>query len=128
MKKYVSLPGTFFCALVLVSLPVLLRAQSVDSITQAEVARRQARVPQGEQALAGGHAELRARQYAQGHEDFRAALNSLPTGSRSYRRALDGFCDSGVKLAQQRMAEGQSAQARVVLNEILSDRYNPNCR
>ena len=42
--------------------------------------------------------------------------------------ALDGFCESGVKLAEQRIAEGKYEESEVILNEILTDPYNPNCR
>lgn len=118
----VFISGLIACA------PLLVCAQNVETITQREVARRQARVPRGEEALARAQNELRARQFAQSHEDFRIALTLLPAGESSYSRAMKGFCESGVKLAQQRMADGQYAEAEVTLNEVLNDHYNPNCR
>jgi general secretion pathway protein D len=114
-------------ALVLVT-PALLPAQSVKRIAEREAARRQARIPQGEDLAARGQTELDAHQFAQAHDDFRLALNYIPPGSGAYQKALDGFCESGVKLAEQRTAEGKYAEAEQILNEIASDRYNPNCR
>src|SRR5438132_7753763 len=74
---------------------------------------------------------MRAKQYAQAHEDFRISLRYLPNSpaaGKSYSAALDGFCESGVKLAEQRIAEGKYEESELILNEILTDAYNPNCR
>src|ERR1051326_6263492 len=112
--------GLFFC------LPRVGQAQNVKKIADREVARRQARIPKGEEIVARAQSELNAKQYQLAHDDFRTALHYLP-GSTSYSAALAGFCDSGVKLAQQRIAEGKYEEAELVLNEVLSDSYNPNC-
>jgi general secretion pathway protein D len=117
--------GLTFC------LPAVVQAQNVKVIADREAARRQAHIPRGEEALARAQAELHAKQYAQAHEDFRAALRYLPDSAvtgKSYSAALDGFCESGVKLAEQRIAEGKYEESEVILNEILADAYNPNCR
>src|SRR5437763_1012144 len=107
------------------------RAQTVQKIADREVARRQAQAPHGDQAITRAQSELRRKEFAQAHEDFRLALtyvsDSKATG-RSYERAMEGFCESGVRLAEQRMAEGRYAEAEAILTEILSDRYNPRCK
>jgi type II secretory pathway component GspD/PulD (secretin)/tetratricopeptide (TPR) repeat protein len=112
-------------------LPAVVQAQSVNKIADREAARRQAHIPRGQEVLARAQSELHAKQYAPAHEDFRAALRYLPdspAAGNSYSAALDGFCESGVKLAEQRIAEGKYEESEVILNEILSDPYNPNCR
>ena len=112
-------------------LPAVVQAQNVKNIADREAARRQAHIPRGEEVLVRAQAELRAKQYAQAHEDFRMALRYLPNSpaaGKSYSAALDGFCESGVRLAEQRMAEGKYEESEVILNEILTDAYNPNCR
>ncbi|PYK80457.1 MAG: type II and III secretion system protein, partial [Verrucomicrobia bacterium] len=109
----------------------MVQAQNVKNIADREAARRQAHIPRGEEVLVRAQAELRAKQYAQAHEDFRMALRYLPNSpaaGKSYSAALDGFCESGVRLAEQRMAEGKYEESEVILNEILTDAYNPNCR
>ena len=108
-----------------------LRAQTVQTIADREVARRQARAPRGEDAIARAQAELRRKEYEQAHESFRLALTYVTDSSatgKSFERAMDGFCESGVRLAEQRIAEGRYSEAEVILNEILSDRYDPKCR
>src|SRR5438552_7417199 len=123
-----------FSRLILLGLIIgapLSRAQTVQTIAEREVARRQAQAPHGEQAITRAQSELRRKEFAQAHEDFRLALtyvsDSKATG-RSYERAMEGFCESGVRLAEQRMAEGRYAEAEAILTEILSDRYSPRCK
>src|SRR5438128_260750 len=112
-------------------LPAVVQAQNVKNIADREAARRQAHIPRGEEVLARAQSELHAKQYALAHEDFRIALRYLPNSpaaGKSYSAALDGFCESGVKLAEQRIAEGKYEESELILNEILTDPYNPNCR
>jgi general secretion pathway protein D len=117
-------PGLVLC------LPVLGQAQNVKTIADREAARRQARIPHGEEIVARAQSELNAKQYQLAHDDFRTALHYLPSSAASgtYSAALNGFCESGVKLAEQRIAEGKYEEAEQILNEILTDAYNPNCR
>src|SRR5213080_2367839 len=112
-------------------LPAVVQAQNVKNIADREAARRQAHIPRGEEVLARAQSELSAKQYSLAHEDFRTALHYLPGSAASggpYSAALAGFCESGVKLAEQRIAEGKYEEAEQILNDILTDPYNPNCR
>src|SRR5438105_11362167 len=121
----------FIVSGLILCLPAVVQAQSVKKIADREAARRQAHIPRGEEVLARAQSELRTKQYALAHDDFRAALRYLPNSpaaGNSYSAALDGFCESGVKLAEQRIAEGKYEESEVILNEILTDSYNPNCR
>src|SRR5437764_7152551 len=126
--------STFSCLIVsglILCLPAVGQAQNVKVIADREAARRQAHIPHSEEILARAQAELHAKEYSLAHDDFRAALRYLPNSpaaGNSYSAALDGFCESGVKLAEQRIAEGKYEESVVILNEILSDPYNPNCR
>jgi general secretion pathway protein D len=105
--------------------------QSVDRISKQEIARRQAALPRGEEALARGKEAMKQKNYAVAHEEFRVAVNYLPdavVSGKAHDEAVDGFCESGIKLAEQRIAEGKYAEAEFFLTEILNDRYNPKCR
>jgi len=109
---------------------VTASAQNADRIAHREVARRQAAMPQGAKALARGRAALQESNFTVAHEEFRTAVNYLPdavTSGNSHDEAVDGFCKSGVKLAEQRIAEGKHADAEFILRECLDSRYNPNC-
>jgi general secretion pathway protein D len=106
-------------------------AQTLDSVAEREVQRRQAGISQGEAALARGKAAMKARDYAAAHEQFRTAVMYLPdavVSGKAHDEAVEGFCKSGVVLAEARIAEGRYADAEAILSEILSDRYDPKCR
>src|SRR5207249_3055644 len=106
-------------------------AQNVDRISKREIERRQAALPRGAEVLARAQAAMRARNYAVAHEEFRRALELLPdavTSGKAHDEALAGFCESGVKVAEQDIADGKFAEAESVVREVLEDRYAPNCR
>src|ERR1051325_384565 len=104
---------------------------TVESVAKKELARRQAAIPQGRDAIARGKRAMAHNDFAAAHEEFRTAVNLLPdavTSGNLHDDALKGFCDTGVKLAEQRVAEGKRAEAEAILHEVLDDRYSPNCR
>jgi general secretion pathway protein D len=106
-------------------------AQTPDSVAEREVQRRQAGITQGEAALARGQAAMKAKDYGAAHEEFRTAVIYLPdavVSGKAHDEAVEGFCKSGVVLAEARIAEGRYADAEAILSEILSDRYDPKCR
>src|SRR5438876_10742607 len=106
-------------------------AQSSETVAEREVQRRQSAIPQGEAALARGKSAMKAKNYTIAHEEFRTAVTYLPdavASGETHDQAVDGFCKSGVALAEARIAEGRNADAEAILSEILSDRYDPKCR
>jgi len=106
-------------------------AQTPDNVAEREVHRRQAGISQGEAALARGQAAMKAKDYAAAHEEFRTAVMYLPdavVSGKAHDEAVNGFCKSGVVLAEARIAEGRYADAEAILSEVLSDRYDPKCR
>jgi len=106
-------------------------AQTPDSVAEREVHRRQTGISQGEAALARGQAAMKAKDYAVAHEEFRTAVMSLPdavVSGKAHDEAVEGFCKSGVVLAEARIAEGRYADAEAILSEVLSDRYDSKCR
>src|SRR5437588_3052952 len=108
-----------------------LATQNVDRISKREVERRQAALPSGVAALARAQAAIQAQNYAVAHDEFRSGLNSLPTAvtsAKAHDEAVAGFCESGVKVAEQNIADGKFVEAESVVREVLEDRYDPNCR
>jgi general secretion pathway protein D len=74
---------------------------------------------------------MKAKDYGAAHEEFRMAVTYLPdavVSGKAHDEAVEGFCKSGVVLAEARIAEGRYADAEAILSEILSDRYDPKCR
>src|SRR5438093_2019905 len=106
-------------------------AQSSETVAEREVQRRQSAIPQGEAALARGKAAMKAKNYTVAHEEFRTAVSYLPdavVSGKAHDQAVEGFCKSGVTLAEARIAQTDYAGAEAILREVLSDRYDPNCR
>ncbi len=106
-------------------------AQTPDSVAEREVQRRQAAMPEGEAALGRAQSAMKAKNYTLAHEEFKTAAASLPdsvVSGKAHDQAVDGFCKSGVALAEASIAEGRNADAEAILSEILSDRYDPKCR
>jgi general secretion pathway protein D len=106
-------------------------AQTPDNVAEREVQRRQAAMPQGEAALKRGNSAMKAKNYTLAHEEYKNAVGYLPdsvVSGRAHDEAVDGYCKSGVILAQARIAQGDYAGAEAILSDILSNHYNPNCR
>jgi general secretion pathway protein D len=106
-------------------------AQTPEDISQREVRRRQTALPQGEAAVASGDAAMRAKNFALAYQEFKTAVTYLPdsvVSGKAHDKAVKGLCESGVALAEERIAENRFAEAEAILSEILSDRYDPNCR
>jgi hypothetical protein len=76
--------------------------QNVERIAKREVARRQHALPQGEAALLRGKEAMRQKNYMVAHEEFRVAVTYLPdavVSGKAHDEAVEGFCESGIKLA-----------------------------
>ncbi|HET9418044.1 MAG TPA: type II and III secretion system protein, partial [Chthoniobacterales bacterium] len=121
------LPSLIVCQLAC-SLAAL--GQTVERVAQREVARRQAAIPRGADALARGKRAMLDKNYTLAHDEFRTAVRLLPdavTSGNLHDEALAGFCESGVKLAEQKIAEGKYGEAEGILREVLDEHYSPNC-
>src|SRR3954471_2379290 len=106
-------------------------AQNTDSVAEREATRRQAALPRGQEALGRAKAAMAEGNYTVAHEEFRLALTFLPdavVSEKSHDDAVSGFCASGLKLAERKIAEGKYGEAEAICREILSNRYDPNCR
>lgn len=94
-------------------------------------ARREDYVGRGLQLLEKGDEALKGRDYEKATAYYKAACDYLPNAPEtktSYDRAVDSFCKASCGLAEQRVAEGRSAEARNALMIVLDERYNPSCK
>src|SRR5437899_2105503 len=134
MKKNSALRSLLFFGFIAFSQSLISLSsfgQNFQGVADREIQRRQSAIPQGEAALARGKAAMEAKNFTLAHEEFRTAVTYLPdavVSGKEHDKAVDGFCKSGVALAEQRIAEGKYGEAEAILGEILSDRYDPNCR
>jgi general secretion pathway protein D len=88
--------------------------------------KREAVEPRGQEALAAAKVAMDEKNFTLAHEEFRTAVTYLP--GTGHDEAVSGFCDSGVKLAEVRIAEGKYLEAETIVREVVDDRYDPNCR
>ena len=103
-------------------------AQSSDNVAERELQRRQAAIPQGEAALKRGKSAMKAKNYTLANQEFKTAVGSLPDSvmsGKAHDEAVEGFCKSGVILAQTRITQADYAGAEAILTEVLSNRYDP---
>ncbi|HEY2614121.1 MAG TPA: type II and III secretion system protein, partial [Chthoniobacterales bacterium] len=129
-------PGRFMLvlsALALFQTAVCEKVSAEDGtvVADREARRREAALPQGDAALGRGKAAMSEKNFTLAHEEFRKAVAYLPdavVSGKAHDEAVNGFCVSGMKLAEQRIAEGKYAEAEGICRELLADRYDPNCR
>ena len=106
-------------------------AQNAERAAEREIARREAALPQGSEALVRAKLAMEAKDYVRAHEDFRVALTYLPdavVSGKAREEALEGFCASGMQVAERRVQEGKYAEAEAICRDILSEHHDPNCR
>jgi type II secretory pathway component GspD/PulD (secretin)/tetratricopeptide (TPR) repeat protein len=106
-------------------------AQNPDDVAEREIQRRQSAIPQGEAALVRGKTAMQAKNITLAHEEFKTAVRYLPdavVSGKAHDEAVEGFCKTGVILAEARIAQADYVGAEAILSEILSSRYDPNCR
>jgi general secretion pathway protein D len=106
-------------------------AQNIETVAEREIARRQAGLPQGNEALARAKVSMQSGDYLRAHEDYRLAVTYLPDAAVSGQgraEAVRGFAESGVKVAERRVQEGKYGEAEAICRDILSDQYDPNYR
>src|SRR6266516_7048497 len=128
LVSFVTFCFTLICVSILCATSF---AQTPDNVAEREVQRRQAGMPQGEAALKRGNSAMKAKNYTLAHEEYKNAVGYLPdsvVSGKAHDEAVDGYCKSGVVLAQARIAHGDYAGAEAILNDILSNRYSPSCR
>ena len=78
--------------------------QNAQRAAEREIARREAALPEGNAALARGKLAMEAKDYVHAHEEFRTAVAFLPdavVSGKAHDDAVAGFCDSGIKIAEQ---------------------------
>jgi general secretion pathway protein D len=113
--------------------PLNARAQnetlgSVPSVAEREISRRQDNVNRAKAAIAEGYKALDAKTYDVAHDQFKTACDLLPESPVVHDlrvRAVSGFSEASVKLAEQRIVEGRFADAEATAKLVLDERYNP---
>ncbi|HEY5894301.1 MAG TPA: Amuc_1098 family type IV pilus outer membrane protein [Chthoniobacterales bacterium] len=99
---------------------------SISGVAEREIARRQERALQAEEAIRLGDAAYGNEQYEEAVTHYKQALVYLPdavTTAEQRSVAFKKFSKASVKLAEQRISEGRYQDAQAVL--ALALEYNP---
>ena len=129
-RRWLLIPAAL-AAVQTVGLPHASAQVTAERAAEREIARREAAIPQGHDALARAKLALQSKNYVQAHQDFRIALTYLPdavVSGKARDEAMEGFCAAGMAIAERLVQEGKYAEAEAICREILSDVYDPNCR
>ncbi len=104
---------------------------SVRNVAESEIARREEYSTRAQDAIEQGDKAMRQKDYQVAVTQYRTAVDLLHDSPSTHvirTRALDGFCDASVKLAQQRITEGRIVDAQNTAKLVLDERYDPNCK
>ena len=129
--QYKLMLSVFVVTFIAGAFPIAVAAQNIERISQREIQRRQAALGRGKEALARAKVALVEKNFGLARDAFRTAVESMPDAAvsgESYAEALDGLCESAVKFAEQRIAEGQFDEAESIVREAIDERYNPDCK
>ncbi|MDQ3622090.1 MAG: type II and III secretion system protein [Verrucomicrobiota bacterium] len=134
-----SLFGLTALGLTLAPIPVALAGErstttgyrvtsTASSVVERERVRRADYESRGRAAIEAGDRAMREKDYETAVAQYKLATDLIPNAPntrRLHEKALDGFCDASVKLAEQRITEGRYADAENLLKRVLSEAYNP---
>jgi esterase/lipase superfamily enzyme len=104
------------------------RRERITPALTRDLTRRPLASSGSELALGRARTAMAAQDFATAYKEYRAAADTARgvAGLEKVRaEAVRGLCESGVKLAQQRKAQGKIPEAEQILREILSAQYNP---
>src|SRR5436305_14904340 len=82
--------------------PLVGFGQSAERAAEREVARRQAALPRGSEALARAKLAMQEHDYGRAHDEYLLAVAALPdavVSGNGHDDAVRGYCESGCKLA-----------------------------
>ena len=110
------------------ALPRQTYAVSAETAAARELARRGDYMVRGEAAIETAERAYKDKDYENAVAQYKLAADIVPNAPNSrnlYGKALDGFCNASLKLAEQRITEGRYADAENLCKQILSENYNP---
>jgi len=101
----------------------------VAALADREVARRQANIQHAQELIENGKKSMAEKDYESAVPYFKTAVDELPEAPETHSlraQALDLFCKSSVKLAEQRITEGRYQDSENLCKMVLQDNYDPH--
>jgi general secretion pathway protein D len=115
-------------ALVLATSLGNLSAQTVASVADREIVRRQEDILIAEKLVAKGDKATADKEYEAAYVNYLDALDRIPAGAASgslYSSTLDKFSAASIAYAEHLIATGRYSDAEKVAKTVLLPRYNP---
>lgn len=113
-------------------IPVGLPPNAVETAAERELQRRYDRAERiGRVAIEAGEKAMAEKDWETAFAQFKLACDNVPNAPNTQKlrsKAQDGICEAGVKLAEQRIAEGRFGDAEATLKLVLDERYAPDCK
>lgn len=104
--------------------------QTTVQTSSSEITRRQQFTIKAQEAVRLADEAMEAKDYETAFGQYRLILditNESEETEALRNHARNGLCDSGVKLASQRITEGRYGDAKVLCQLVLEKRYAPDC-
>lgn len=122
--------GSAFLVTLLCAAPhSLAQIPGVQGSAEGQIRRNEQTASYAKGIVAKGQSALASQDYESAFAYFKSAVDMLPaSGSATAalrQQAMEGFSDSAVKLARQRISEGRFEDAKATVAVVLEDRYNP---
>ena len=121
-----------FFSIILLAANSTVQAQypGVQGTAEAQIRRSEQTAEYAKTITLKGQQALQSQDYESAFAYYKSAVDMLPAGGSASealrQQAMDGFSDSAVKLARQRISEGRFEDAKTTVAVVLEDRYNPS--
>ncbi len=108
---------------------VPLGAQSLETMSDREIVRRQENLLVGEKLIAAGDKAAAEKDYETAYTNYLDALNAIPAGAatRDLRaKTVSKFCKAALRYAEKLIADGRYGDAERVAKTVLLPEYDPS--
>lgn len=109
----------------------MAQMEIIKKAAETEAVRRQDKLRQAEDSLRAGDKAMADKDFEAAFSNYRSVCDSVPASpltETTRKKAVEKFAASGVKLAEQRIAEGFLEDASTVLKTVLDEDYAPHCK
>lgn len=111
------------------SAPSFAQYPGVQGTAEGQVRRSEQTAEYAQTIVTKGQAALQSQDFESAFAYYKSAVDMLPAGGSASaalrQQAMDGFSQSAVQLARQRVSEGRFEDAKTTVAVVLEDRYNP---
>ena len=108
----------------------LAQYPGVQGTAERQIYQTEQKAGYAQQLAAKGWVAFKGKDFESAFSYFKSSIDMLPSSgsatAATRAEALEGFSQTAVSLARQRISEGRFGDAKVVLAAVLDPRYNPN--